>query len=135
MDESARCPGCQSIPWVVPCWCTAEADPAALYQRLDELSVRATDMQCYDMALRKTDAVDLLNQALTARLLCSATEDHRERCVDALMATVAHQRWLVMTSELAFSSELRVAGHRVDAALAALAACGRPHPATRVEEK
>lgn len=98
-------------------------DPASLVSRLTSRADYASTLPPYEKVVGLAHAQEILATALMGRLQSVAPASERERLVRDLIAAVTHQRALVHSTTTVFGCDLRVAGHRVDAALVALAAC------------
>lgn len=101
-------------------------EPASLLSELTSRAEYASTLPPYEEVVGLHHARELLATALIARLQSTAPASEREALVRDLVTAVTHQRALVHSATTVFGSDLRVAGHRVDAALAALAACPPP---------
>lgn len=107
-------------------------DPATLVTQLTSRAELASALPPYETVVGLAHAQQILTAALTSRMTPVATASKRELLIGELVAAITHQRALVHSTTTVFGCELQAAGHRVDAALAALAACpSHPNPQKR----
>jgi len=97
-------------------------DPATLVAQLASRAELASALPPYEAVVGLAHAQQILAAALTSRLQSASLASERERLIGNLVAAITHQRELVHSTTTVFGSELSAAGHRVDAALADLAA-------------
>jgi len=107
-------------------------DPATLVAQLTSRAELASVLPPYERVVGLAHAQQILASALTSRMAPIASASKRDLAIGDLVATITHQRALAHSTTTVFGYELQAAGHRVDAALAALATCpSHPNPQKR----